>query len=327
MKTARDPGTPERSSQDKDPRTFEENSQGGDLSAPGEIWYTGRSQERFIQLSKSTSNGRGCTRGGFVSGNGMRKTFCKTKRKRNSQGKDQKTFDENSQGGNLSTLKRSRQGEDPRTLKEHSQGGDLSTPETNRQGKDPRTFREPVERRRVQKKQMEEKWKKKKNKKKKKKVKYRRRSWWKKCKEKIVGLISERMKEEKKVKEGRKRNRRPRARQVLGKSGRWLFLFLLLVQTWLCVNAAAEGLQKRTEMMNIWQQQEVRVKESRWAEEIPQRWKQPKGEDRTEMKKEAKMLRCTLLNGSAWSTERKYMRRYKGRCDIFFGIEHRLRKE
>ena len=28
-----------------------------------------------------------------------------------------------------------------------------------------------------------------------------------------------------------------------------------------------------------------------------------------------------------WSTERKYMRRYKRKCDIFFGIEHRLRKE
>ena len=45
------------------------------------------------------------------------------------------------------------------------------------------------------------------------------------------------------------------------------------------------------------------------------------------MKKETKLLRCTLLNGSAWSTERKYMRRYKGKCDIFFGTEHRLRKE
>ena len=54
--------------------------------------------------------------------------------------------------------------------------------------------------------------------------------------------------------------------------------------------------------------------------------KQPKGEDRTN-KKEARCLRCTLLNGSAWSTERKYMKRYKGKCDIFFGIEHRLRKE
>ena len=48
--------------------------------------------------------------------------------------------------------------------------------------------------------------------------------------------------------------------------------------------------------------------------------------DETEMEKEE--LRCTLLNGSAWSAERKYMRIYKGKCDIFFGIEHRLmRKE
>ena len=45
------------------------------------------------------------------------------------------------------------------------------------------------------------------------------------------------------------------------------------------------------------------------------------------MKKEAKLLRCTLLNGSAWSTEKKDMRRYTGECDIFFGIEPRLRKE
>ena len=44
-------------------------------------------------------------------------------------------------------------------------------------------------------------------------------------------------------------------------------------------------------------------------------------EDRTKMKKEARRLRCTLLNESTWSTETKYMRRYKGKCDIFFGIE------
>ena len=45
------------------------------------------------------------------------------------------------------------------------------------------------------------------------------------------------------------------------------------------------------------------------------------------MKTEAQLLRCTLLNGSAWSTERKYTTRYKGKCDIFFGIKRRLRKE
>ena len=38
---------------------------------------------------------------------------------------------------------------------------------------------------------------------------------------------------------------------------------------------------------------DVQVKESRWAEEISQKWTQPIGEDRAEMKKEAKLLRCT----------------------------------
>ena len=94
----------------------------------------------------------------------------------------------------------------------------------------------------------------------------------------------------------------------------------------MCVNAAAEGLQKRTEMTERWQQQqEVQVKDSRWVEEIPQRWKQPTGEDRPDMKKRGQ--EAEVLNGSSWSTERKCMRRFQGKCDIFFGIEHRLRKE
>ena len=68
-------------------------------------------------------------------------------------------------------------------------------------------------------------------------------------------------------------------------------------------DAAAEGPQRRTEEV-MRMQQEVQIKESRWAEETPERWMQPEEEDRTEMKKEAKLLRCTLLNGSAWSTEK-----------------------
>ena len=48
--------------------------------------------------------------------------------------------------------------------------------------------------------------------------------------------------------------------------------------------------------------------------------------NRTDMKKEARLLRCTSLNASTWSTE-NCMRRYKGKCDISFGTEHRLRKE
>ena len=99
------------------------------------------------------------------------------------------------------------QGEDPRTFEENIQGRDLSTLETNSQEKHPRTLKEPVERWPVQKKRKKKKWK------------CRRRSWWKKCKEGIVSLLTARMKEETKEKEGRKRDRRPRARQVLGKSG------------------------------------------------------------------------------------------------------------
>ena len=95
-------------------------------------------------------------------------------------------------------FKRNSQGEDPRTFDGNSQGGDLSTPKTHSQGEDPRTFTEPVERWRVQKKRKEKKWKKKKKKDKKKKVKYRRRSWWKKCKERIASFFTAKRKEEKK---------------------------------------------------------------------------------------------------------------------------------
>ena len=105
-------------------------------------------------------------------------------------------------------------------------------------------------------------------------------------------------------------------RQTLGKIGRWLLLLLLLGQSGLCVSAAAEGLERRTEATER-MQQEFQVKGGRWAEEIPQ------GGGR----KRQQLLWCTLLNGSAWSTQRKYMSRDIGKCDIFFGMEHRLRTE
>ena len=56
-------------------------------------------------------------------------------------------------------------------------------------------------------------------------------------------------------------------------------------------------------------------------------WKRSKGVDRTEKRREEKRLKCALLNGSTWSTEWKYMRRYGGTFGVFFGIEQRLRKE
>ena len=38
------------------------------------------------------------------------------------------------------------------------------------------------------------------------------------------------------------------------------------------------------------------------------------------MQKPPKTVRCTLLTGSAWCTEKSFLRRYKGTFDIFFGI-------
>ena len=71
----------------------------------------------------------------------------------------------------------------------------------------------------------------------------------------------------------------------------------------------------------------MQIKGSGWREVLPKRWEQPKGEDRTVMQEYARRLRCTLLKGLTWSTEKKYMRRCKGTFEIFSGIEHRLRKE
>ena len=60
-------------------------------------------------------------------------------------------------------------------------------------------------------------------------------------------------------------------------------------------------------------QQGMQIKESSPRETAPEKWKQPEGEDRKEMKKDARELRSTLLNGSAWSTKKKYMRRNNGK--------------
>ena len=56
-------------------------------------------------------------------------------------------------------------------------------------------------------------------------------------------------------------------------------------------------------------------------------FRQEEGERRSEMHKELNKLMCTVFNDSAWSMERKYMKRYKSTCAIFFGVEHRMRKE
>ena len=59
-------------------------------------------------------------------------------------------------------------------------------------------------------------------------------------------------------KENKRSERRHKARQTLEKFGKWLFLFLILVQNWLSVSAAAEGAKRRTEAM-MRMQQEVQI--------------------------------------------------------------------
>ena len=41
----------------------------------------------------------------------------------------------------------------------------------------------------------------------------------------------------------------------------------------------------------------------------------------------SKTTNCVLLNGPTSSTDEKYMDRCSNTCDIFLGIEHRMRKE
>ena len=56
--------------------------------------------------------------------------------------------------------------------------------------------------------------------------------------------VSERKEEDVKGK-SRKRNESPKAKQLLGRSGRWLFLLLNLMQSWFCVDAAAGRLEPK----------------------------------------------------------------------------------
>ena len=95
---------------------------------------------------------------------------------------------------------------------------------------------------------------------------------------------------------------------------------MIFGQNWLSASAATEGPQRRMRM-----QQEVRIRESSLRQEAPKGGSSQEGKDRHEIKKEARELRYTLLNGSTWSTEEKCMRRYHGGhndCQPFFLYFH-----
>ena len=107
---------------------------------------------------------------------------------------------------------------------------------------------------------------------------------------------------------------------------KWLFFLLVIGQSWVGANAASEEAQGRSKpTTRMWQ--EMEVKESSWKDAFSKEFDPKEGQDRTGMQKRAKKDRSTFLNGSAWSTERNYMRRHKGTFDILFGVEHRMKKE
>ena len=66
-----------------------------------------------------------------------------------------------------------------------------------------------------------------------------------KCKERVAKCFMAREERRTCGKKGRNSDSCPKARHALGKSGSWLFLLLLVVQNWLCIDAAAEDLQRK----------------------------------------------------------------------------------
>ena len=170
------------------------------------------------------------------------------------------------------------------------------------------------------------------------KIKHIRSLWWTKRKEQFASQFVSERKEENVKEKGRKRNKSPRAKQFLGRSGRWLFLLLVLMQNWFCIDAAVGRLKpkRKAEVPEIivvpdavegtFVDLDGKSLQEEQKEKHQRKWKRSNGVDRTEMREEENRLRYALLNGSAWSTE-KFLRSYKDTFDIFFGMEHRSRKE
>ena len=151
----------------------------------------------------------------------------------------------------------------------------------------------------------------KKKRKKKKKERCKEMKRLKKFRELFQGVFAKKAEKYREEKVSERRRKQPKVWWTLGKFGKWLFLLLLIGQSWVGADAATEEIQCRCEPMER-MQQEMEVKESSWKDAV---LRQKAGEDRAEMKKEAKLLRCTLHSGSAWSTERKYIAQNEERRD------------
>ena len=148
-----------------------------------------------------------------------------------------------------------------------------------------------------------------------KKRRYKERKWWAK---RLFSKDTEKTKV-------RKQGRGGGCPKLDGLVGTWFFLLIVIGQSVMGVNAASENAPKSEQMIGM--QGGTEVNESSWGQTCQRRSRQEESEDRKEMQKESRMVKCTLLNGSVWNTKKKYMRRYMGTFDIFFGVEHGLKKE
>ena len=209
-----------------------------------------------------------------------------------------------------------------RVRTENSQGGDLRTLKTNSQGRDPRTLKEPLERWRPQKKAKkeveEEKWEKEKE-----ETGEARKS-------KLVEKVQRKDRtflhgEDQRRKERKRRPKEKQTSQGETSPGEvWkmaLSPFAIWAELAVCHCCSGRIAEKDGD------DGKDEAPGSSSQREQMDGGDSTKGPGRTEMRKEDKRLRCILLTGSAWNTEKKYMRRYKGTFVIFLGIEHRLRKE
>ena len=73
-----------------------------------------------------------------------------------------------------------------------------------------------------------------------------RTRWWSKIRKRFVGVFTVKRKELEEEKKCGSKVRYSKARQGLGRRGRWLFLLFLLGQGIMAASAAAEGSQRRT---------------------------------------------------------------------------------
>ena len=97
-------------------------------------------------------------------------------------------------------------------------------------------------------------------------------------------------------------------------------------QHWLSVSAAAAGTTEKDGGVDEDAAGSAGKRIADGRRRCPQRWRQPKGKDRTEMKKEARVIEVHFAQWICLEYREKYMRRYNGKCDILYGIEHRLRE-